>query len=31
MQSGGPTGVDRTALDWAIDHGIPHEGWCPNP
>lgn len=27
--SGGQTGVDRAALDWAIDHHIPHEGWCP--
>jgi hypothetical protein len=23
------TGADRAALDWAIDHGIPHGGWCP--
>ena len=27
--SGGQTGVDRAALDWAIDHGVPHGGWCP--
>ena len=27
--SGGQTGVDRTALDWAIAHGIEHGGWCP--
>jgi hypothetical protein len=27
--SGGQTGVDRAALDWAIKHGIPHGGWCP--
>lgn len=27
--SGGQTGVDRAALDWAIDHAIPHGGWCP--
>ncbi len=27
--SGGQTGVDRAALDFAIRHGIPHEGWCP--
>ncbi|HEX8874571.1 MAG TPA: putative molybdenum carrier protein [Nitrosospira sp.] len=27
--SGGQTGADRTALDWAIAHGIPHGGWCP--
>jgi len=27
--SGGQTGVDRAALDFAIRHGIPHGGWCP--
>jgi putative molybdenum carrier protein len=27
--SGGQTGADRAALDWAIAHGIPHGGWCP--
>jgi hypothetical protein len=27
--SGGQTGVDRAALDWAIAKGIPHGGWCP--
>lgn len=27
--SGGQTGADRAALDWAIVHGIPHGGWCP--
>lgn len=27
--SGGQTGADRAALDWAIDHAIPHGGWCP--
>lgn len=27
--SGGQTGVDRTALDWAIEHGWPHGGNCP--
>lgn len=27
--SGGQTGADRAALDWAIDQGIPHGGWCP--
>lgn len=27
--SGGQTGADRAALDFAIDHGIPHGGWCP--
>ncbi len=28
--SGGQTGVDRAALDFAIAHGIPHGGWCPS-
>ena len=27
--SGGQTGVDRAALDWAIAHKVPHGGWCP--
>jgi len=27
--SGGQTGVDRAALDWAIERGVPHGGWCP--
>ena len=27
--SGGQTGADRAALDCAIEHGIPHGGWCP--
>ena len=27
--SGGQTGVDRAALDVAIDLGIPHGGWIP--
>ncbi len=27
--SGGQTGADRAALDWAIRHHISHEGWCP--
>ncbi|HID74598.1 MAG TPA: hypothetical protein EYP56_01225 [Planctomycetaceae bacterium] len=27
--SGGQTGVDRAALDAAIELGIPHGGWCP--
>lgn len=27
--SGGQTGADRAALDWAIAHDIPHGGWCP--
>jgi hypothetical protein len=29
ITSGGQTGVDRAALDWAIEHGLPHGGWCP--
>lgn len=27
--SGGQTGVDRAALDWAISQNIAHGGWCP--
>jgi hypothetical protein len=27
--SGGQTGADRAALDWAIEQGVPHGGWCP--
>lgn len=27
--SGGQTGADRAALDFALQHGIPHSGWCP--
>jgi hypothetical protein len=27
--SGGQTGADRAALDFAIAAGIPHGGWCP--
>ena len=27
--SGGQTGADRAALDWAIARGIPYAGWCP--
>ena len=27
--SGGQTGADRAALDWTIEHGVPHGGWCP--
>lgn len=29
VMSGGQTGADRAALDFAIRSGIPHEGWCP--
>ena len=28
--SGGQTGVDRAALDAAIEKGIAYAGWCPN-
>jgi len=27
--SGGQTGADRAALDFALSRGIPHGGWCP--
>lgn len=27
--SGGQTGADRAALDFAIEHGYPHGGWAP--
>lgn len=27
--SGGQTGADSAALDFAIEKGIPHGGWCP--
>ena len=27
--SGGQTGADRAALDWAIASGVLHGGWCP--
>jgi hypothetical protein len=27
--SGGQTGADRAALDFAIEFNIPHAGWCP--
>ena len=26
--TGGQTGADRAALDWAIKNAIPHGGWC---
>jgi hypothetical protein len=28
--SGGQTGVDRAALDWAINYHVAHGGWCPH-
>jgi len=27
--SGGQTGADRAALDFALEHGLRHGGWCP--
>lgn len=27
--SGGQTGADRAALDWALRHGVRYGGWCP--
>lgn len=27
--SGGQTGADRAALDWALQRGVAHGGWCP--
>jgi hypothetical protein len=27
--SGGQTGADRAALDWALSHKLPCGGWCP--
>jgi hypothetical protein len=27
--SGGQTGADRAALDWALAHGVERGGWCP--
>jgi hypothetical protein len=27
--SGGQTGADRAALDFALRAGLPHDGWCP--
>lgn len=27
--SGGQTGVDRAALDWAMQHSVECGGWCP--
>ena len=29
LVSGGQTGVDRAALDVALERGVPHGGWCP--
>jgi hypothetical protein len=30
LVSGGQTGADRAALDWALAHSIEHGGWCPH-
>lgn len=30
LLSGGQTGVDRAALDWALQRGVPGGGWCPH-
>lgn len=27
--SGGQSGADQAALDWAIANGVDHGGWCP--
>ena len=27
--SNGQAGAARAALDWAINHNLPHGGWCP--
>ncbi|MGB7768236.1 MAG: putative molybdenum carrier protein [Verrucomicrobiia bacterium] len=29
IMSGGQTGVDRAALEWALTNGVSHGGWCP--
>ena len=29
IRTGGQSGVDRAALDFAIEHEIPYCGWCP--
>ncbi len=29
LVSGGQTGVDRAALDFAIEHDLPYGGWAP--
>ena len=29
LLSGGQTGVDRAALDVAIERGVAYGGWCP--
>src|ERR1035441_3285091 len=27
--SGGQSGAERAALDWAFNNGVEHNGWCP--
>jgi hypothetical protein len=29
VRTGGQTGVDRAALDFALAHGLGYGGWCP--
>jgi len=29
IRSGAQSGVDRSALDYAVRHNIPYAGWCP--
>jgi len=29
IRTGGQSGVDRAAMDFAIEHEIPYCGWCP--
>jgi Circularly permutated YpsA SLOG family len=29
IRTGGQTGVDRAALDFALAHGLGYGGWCP--
>lgn len=29
LVSGGQTGAERAALDWAFANDVPHGGWCP--
>jgi hypothetical protein len=29
IRTGGQSGVDRAALDHAIQHGLPYGSWCP--
>ena len=29
IRTGGQSGVDRAAMDYALKHGIPLCGWCP--